>query len=83
MRKNADNIPEIDRDLCRWSMWLAENTTQREKDLVYANENYVKAWLTALEIRIGKTPGEEQVGQLERVNACLERLSYDKIIVDK
>lgn len=80
MRKNADKVPEIDRVLCRWNMWLAENTTQREKDLVYATENYTKAWLTALEIRMGKTPGKEQIGQLERVNACLKRLSYDKLL---
>jgi hypothetical protein len=80
MHKNADKTPEIDRDLCRWVMWLAENTTQIEKDLVYANENYIKAWLTASDIRMGKTPGEEQIGQLERVNACLKRLSYDKLL---
>ena len=79
MRKNADKIPEVHRAFCRWTIWLAENTTQREKDLVYVTENYSKAWLTASEIRMGQTPGTEWLGQLERVNVCLERLSYDKL----
>ena len=48
--------PEIDKAFCRWTVWLAENTNQKEKDLIYVTENYQKAWLTASEIRTGEHP---------------------------
>lgn len=74
--KGEGMATEVDKSFLDWIIWLKENASRREMDLIYVTENYSKAWLTASDIRMGRKPNLYDLKQLKKVNLALKRLNY-------
>ena len=74
-------MTRVDKAFSNWVLWLHNNASRREMDMVYVTENYSRAWLTASDTRIGRKPNPYDTKQLKRVNAALKRLGYPTLCI--
>ena len=61
-------------------VWLKQNTTERERDLIYLVENFNRAWLTKNVNNHMGGPDKYSSNQLKKVEAILEKFELSHLL---